>query len=392
MKRWCALLLCLWIAGCAVLQGAAPPGREIFRDELFGPAPPPPDDGALFGVTPAMRHYLAERIQPQVRRLGPQAALIDALYTDGELRLEYDAAHTRGAAEAFAAGKGNCLSLVIMTAAFAQEMGLRVRFQEVLGPPAVEHSGELTFLVGHVNLALGSGPGFMRSAEPERRWLVVDFVPGQDLQRQRTRTIDERRVRAMYMNNRAAEEIARGSVREAYWWLRAGYAQDPTLANLYNTLGIVYRRRGALAEAERALRVALAMEPGNSHVTANLAGVLRDSGRAVDPVLAAGPGPTAAEPPASTASRFEPARRALASGQLEQALRMLQGELGLTPRSAELHYWLAMTYARAGDATRTRWHLERATEYSPAGKQRTQFAGKLERLKAGASPGNPVLR
>ena len=60
-------------------------------------------------------------------------ALLEALYTQGELRLEYDARRTRTAAEAFDARMGNCLSLVIMTAAFATEMQLQVRFQDVLG-------------------------------------------------------------------------------------------------------------------------------------------------------------------------------------------------------------------------------------------------------------------
>jgi hypothetical protein len=46
--------------------------------------------------------------------------LFDALYGNGRLRLDYDSAMTRNATEAFAARSGNCLSLVLMTAAFAR--------------------------------------------------------------------------------------------------------------------------------------------------------------------------------------------------------------------------------------------------------------------------------
>jgi hypothetical protein len=132
-------------------------------------------------LTPAMQRYLAERIEPQVRRKGAQRALLEALYTEGELRLEYDAARTRTAAEAFDARRGNCLSLVLMTAAFAREMGLMVRLQEVLGAPVLEHNGVLTFVVGHVNLALGDGARHGRTGMTEQPWLIVDFLPGQDL-------------------------------------------------------------------------------------------------------------------------------------------------------------------------------------------------------------------
>ncbi|MFO1326171.1 MAG: hypothetical protein U1F56_02345 [Rubrivivax sp.] len=382
MNRWILCLLALLLAGCAAVERAPPPGPEIFRDDLFAPAPPP-DLDALFALTPEMRSYLQERIVPLVRRKGsPQHALLDALYTQGELRLEYDATHTRTVGEAFAARRGNCLSLVVMTAAFAQELGLQLRYQEVLGAPAVEQDGDLTFLVGHVNLAMGSGMWSVRQVENGSHWLVVDFLPGQDLQRQRTQPLEERRIRAMFMNNRAAEEMARGHLDQAYGWLRAGHAQDATLANLYNTLGVLYRRRGAVAEAERALRVALAMDPTHDPAAGNLAAVLREGGRAADAERLAR-GRAAPQPGA----RFSQARQALADGQLKQALRLLHGELGLTPRNPELHYWLAMTWAQAGDGARSRQHLELAAEYSASGEQKALYAGKLARLKAQAEAG-----
>jgi transglutaminase-like putative cysteine protease len=45
--------------------------------------------------------------------------------------LEYDAEETLNASEAFDRKSGNCLSLVLMTAAMARELGLDVRFQNV---------------------------------------------------------------------------------------------------------------------------------------------------------------------------------------------------------------------------------------------------------------------
>jgi tetratricopeptide (TPR) repeat protein len=388
MKRWTlpwkaamAWAVTLVLGGCAAPQPAGPPpGEGVFNDALFQPRLPPPEASRLFELTPAMRQYLAERIQPQVRRKGAPHALLDALYTQGELRLEYDAVYTRTAAEAFEARKGNCLSLVIMTAAFARELGLTVRFRDVLDRPAIEPNGELTFVVGHVNLALAHGPGTMRNGTLDTSWLIVDFLPGQDLGRQQWREVDERRIRAQFMNNRAAEELARGRVDEAYGWLRGAHGQDPTFANLYNTLGVLYRHRGALPEAERALRAALALDPGNEHVAGNLNGLQVAQGRA--PAVAQGPRPVSA--------RYAAARKALDDGQLKQALVMLQGELGLTPRNPELHHLLAITQSGLGNTARARWHLERAAEYSAADVQRQRYAGKLERLKAVGT--DPVLQ
>ncbi len=60
--------------------------------------------------------------------------------------------------EAFQARTGNCLSLVIMTAAFAKEVGLPVRFQSVYVPETWSRSGNLYFSSGHVNLASARSP------------------------------------------------------------------------------------------------------------------------------------------------------------------------------------------------------------------------------------------
>src|SRR3546814_9694850 len=63
-------------------------------------------------------------------------------------------AFTRNAAEAFAAHTGNCMSLVVLTAAMADELGLDVQFQEVLGDPTMSRNGDLLFYNGHVNVVL----------------------------------------------------------------------------------------------------------------------------------------------------------------------------------------------------------------------------------------------
>jgi Tfp pilus assembly protein PilF len=379
VKRWLTAWGCaLMLAGCAsVERPPVTPTASVFHDHLFEAPAIPPSASRLFAMTPAMQHYLHERIVPQVRHKGAQRALLDALYTQGELRLEYDAKHTRNAEQAFEARVGNCLSLVIMTASFARELGLQVRFQEVLEEHAIEESGDLTFVVGHVNLALGTGTAESRPGlTTEQRWLVVDFLPGQDLRRQRARPIDERRVRALYMNNRAAEELARGRLTDAYWWVRGAWAEDAGLSSLYNTLGVIYRHRGALAEAEQALQAARAMEPDNPHVANNLASLQQ---------LRAYPlSAWAADKRSQPSSRLTAAQQALDQGSSKEALLMLQSDLRIAPQNPELHHWLAITHARLGNLARAQQHLALAAEYSAGNKQRARYTGKLERLRADA--------
>ncbi len=375
IRRLLLLLACVLLGACAASrQAAAPP--DVWHDTLFVAPAAVPDAADLFVPTAAMQQYLREHITPQVRRKGAQTALVDALYTTGELRLEYDARRTRNAGEAFDARMGNCLSLVIMTATFAQELGLHVQFREVLEMPALEHDVEFTFVVGHVNLVLSTPRQDNRVMTPATDGLVIDFLPGQDLPRQRVQLVDERRIRAMYMNNRAAEALAQGQVNEAYWWLRGAAEADAGFANIYNTLGVVYRRQGALPEAEQALLAAIRMDPANEHVRGNLDGLQLAQARTGQDLRADG----GRVVPAASA-RFDRARAALAEGRPEQALSLLNGELGLTPRNPELHHWLAVAHARLGDAERARWHLELAAAYSAGSAKQAVYAAKLARLK-----------
>ncbi len=380
MLRWITLLLASWaLWGCAGAPVLPPPeAAQLFHDELFAPLPGLPDPATLMAVSPAMKQHLAERVLPHARRKGPMLALLDALQAQGDLRLEYDAQFTRTAAEAFQARQGNCLSLVMMTAALAREMGLSVTFREVLGPPAVTQEGELLFLVGHVNLALSRSPDINRRSTLDRTQTVVDFLPGQDLEGQRTVEIDERRIRAMFMNNRAVEDMVRGDVRGAYAWVRAAWLQDPNFASLYNTLGLVYRQAGALPQAERALSAAHQMDPASETVATNLASVLQAQGRDVQASQFVALRPAGSKP---AATRTDEARRALDEGRIQHALALLHGELGLTPRNPEVHLGLAQAFARLGDTARARRHLDLAAETSSGSKQHAMYAGKRDRYR-----------
>ena len=127
-----ALLLCVLLAACASRPPAARPMAELLHDELFAPSHEVIDAQSVFTLSDEMRRYAAAELQASARTRDPRHALIDALYSRSQLGLRYDASVTRSAAEAFAARAGNCLSLVIMTAAFAKHLGLPVSYRSVL--------------------------------------------------------------------------------------------------------------------------------------------------------------------------------------------------------------------------------------------------------------------
>jgi len=378
----------LALAGCALLAACAtgPAQRadeRVFADARFAPPSERIRAEDVFALSPAMKRYLEREIAEKARSRGKQHGLVDAILADGELKLEYDSARTRNAAQAFEARTGNCLSLVIMTAAFAKELGIPVHYQSVYTDEIWARSGDIHLVIDHINLTLGRRLGEMALGALPPEVLTIDFQPQQDLRNQRSRELPEHTVVAIYMGNRAAEALALGRLNDAYWWAREAVLQDPALVRGYNTLGVVYRRHGDLMQAEQVLRYAMAQESSNPRIVANLAQVLSDMGR--DGEAAAMKQRLAqleTDPPFAF---FYRGQDALARGDYAAARALFEREVARAPYYHEFHYWLARAYAGLGDEAQVKKHLALAAESSTTRNDRDLYAAKLDRLRSNSA-------
>ena len=380
MRLWAALLPCLLVGACASGPAERPPAAPSFlADARFAPPSQRVDAADVFALSPEMKRYLEVEIADKLREKGMQKGLIEALYAKGELKLDYDSAMTRNAAQAFAARSGNCLSLVIMTAAFAKELQLGVYYQSVFTDETWARSGDIQFVIDHVNLSVGKRVSEVDRGARFQSVLTVDFLPPAETGKQRARILAENTVIAMYMNNRAAETLAQGRVDDAYWWAREATLQDPDLARGYNTLGVVYRRHGDLKLARRVLEHAIAQEPDNPQIVANLAQVLTDQGRNAEAaVLFARLAQLEKEPPFIY---FDRGQEALRNGDVVAAQALFERQVDRMPYYHEFHYWLAVTNARLGDTREARRQLEMAMDTSTTRGDHDLYAGKLARLQ-----------
>ncbi|MEO6407926.1 MAG: tetratricopeptide repeat protein [Burkholderiaceae bacterium] len=380
MRAWSSLLLAIPL--CAFLGCATAPLPRIeglLHDELFAPPSKRIAASDAMTATPAMKRYLAEHIGSRAHSDDRQNRLVDLLYRDGELKLDYEAAFTRNAAEAFEARSGNCLSLVMMTGVLARELGLTVRYQQVRVDNIWERSGDMVFSIGHVNLTLSErGSSGLLGVESS---LQIDFQPPRRTSSLRYRVFGESTLIAMYLNNRAAESLSRGQRDDAYWWAREALRSDPTYTPAYNTLGVIYRKHGQPALAEAALNVALASEPENPGTMSNLLFALRDQGRAGEAEALAGR--LARLEPNPPYSFFNQGMAALSAGHVTAARDLFEREVRRAPYNAEFHLWLATVYARLGDLSRAQSHLAEAIANSPTRGERELYTAKLARLKAG---------
>jgi Tfp pilus assembly protein PilF len=384
-----ALAAAAGLAGLAGLGGCATPPEprpvattdDLRDDAAFAPASVPVDASSVFALTDAMRAYVAHDM-PRTTSGGMlgRDKLLDDLYTKGRLKLDYESSGTLTAAQAFEARRGNCLSLVILTAAFAKEMNLDVTFQSVDTDEVWSRAGDLYFLSGHVNVVLGLRASQVSTRLDYETQKVVDFLPIEDQGGRHTHPISEQRVLAMYMNNRAAESLGDDQVDNAYWFAQESIRLDPTFLSAYNTLGVVYLRHHDPARAEHVLRLVAVLAPNNPRMLGNLAQSVRDQGRIDEAkVMEARLEQIEPIPPFHW---FVLGQLAMARGDYAEARKQFQRELAREPDYHEFHFWLALADLRLGYVAEARQHLAIALENSTRRTDHDLYAAKLDRLTA----------
>jgi Flp pilus assembly protein TadD len=210
--------------------------------------------------------------------------------------------------------------------------------------------------------------------------LTIDFLPAADILGQRTRSISEDTVVAMYMNNRAAEALARQQIDEAYWWVRGAIVRAPNFSSAYNTLGVVYLRHGDLHAAERVLSHLLERSPQDRQALSNLSIALDGLGRTEE-----------SKAVRARLARLEPyppyhffllGTAAMQRGDFRDAKLLFAKEVERADYNSEFHFWLGVAHFRLGEMKEARKQLAIAVENSTTGTDHELYAAKLQRLRA----------
>jgi Tfp pilus assembly protein PilF len=356
----------------------------LFHDNFFKAPEQPVNTVDIFALSDEMQRYIQSDFRKEVATKGLREGLFEALGRRAAMKIDYDATITKNAADTFHTRSGNCLSLVIMTSAFAKNLDIEVTYQEVQSQTTWSRYGGLQFASGHVNIVLGKRHDSFnswRSLQDLARGetLIIDFQPSSDLQNQRAYPIDEKRVIAMYMNNRAAELMSQQQTDLAYWYIRKSLEHDPSFMSALNTLGVLYQNTGHLQEAEQAYRQLLASER-NTNTMHNLISVLQKQRRNDEAAVLS-----------TELARFQPyppfyfldqGIKAMDQADYQAAKKLFMKELERDPYYHELHFWLAIAHLKLNELAQAKEQLERAKAESLTSQQAAIYGAKLAHLQA----------
>lgn len=382
---WLAVL-CQLLIGCATqTRPVIKQPTGLFNDSLFSaPVEAVPDPNQIFTLSDDQLVMLDNMIRPR-RGSSGASELVKSLFKKDYSSFDYDNSYTRSAYDTLDQRAGNCLSMVIMTAAIAKHFEIPFKYQNIKSTPVWDREGDLYLINGHINIRLmkDSGDLWSTSYGPESEAAItIDFIPQATRRGIAREVIDEARVVAMYYNNLAADEMVRDQWSQAYWLLREALLSDPGYSAAWNNLGVIYRHVGQDPLAEQAYQHALALNPNDNNAVSNLVLLLQGQERLAEMYeyqrqydLAQLNNPF---------YYFDQAELAFQDGEFYEAISLYKKAIKRSDFVDRFYFGLFKSYWQLKKYGQAKKYLQLAESHSQDLKDRQRYNVKLALLKEGA--------
>jgi len=268
------------LGGCASTSTSTVTSTNaLFLDNEFTKPLDFPNPEQVFLLTDKQQQWLDTTIVVRHNEL-PTNQIIDKILQRDFGLFDYDNSFTRTAAQTLETGQGNCLSMVIMTAAIAKHFTIPFHVQDVKTVPVWDRGGGLYLLNGHVNIALRTVPHRTNSYQfLKSPYITLDFVSQGQRRKLSKKIISERELIALYYINLSADAMVIKQYDRAYWLLRQAIAHAPSNSAAWNTLAVLYRRNDMAGLAEDVYKYAMSLDGQDMNIVSNYALLLEQQGR-----------------------------------------------------------------------------------------------------------------
>ena len=377
MRKTIVIALGLLVTGCAEIPVIDPvyPSldsdqtlQRLVLDSEFGAA----DEIDVLSVSPELAAYIGN-LRMTHRDMRRNLMRVAHLFrSKGDLAMKYDVGATLSAADAFTYRRGNCLTYTHLFIAMVRELGMRVRYQEVLGVEQWDALGEFVVLNRHI-AAYGN---FDQSGT-----FAVDFGLVVPSSRRFGRIVSDDRARAQHFNNLGAESLTGGNSEGGIAFFNRSIIIDPELSYVWTNLGTTYSRLARYEEAEWAFVEALRIAPYDISAINQMAGLYDRMGRA--DLAAAYRKRSERERGRNPYYLFREGVVALQAGDFERAIDRLRLAAQRQPDERHFHLQLGKAYAMTADARSAKRAFLRAEELMVTDADRTAVTLMLEEICAG---------
>ncbi|MGB0514729.1 MAG: tetratricopeptide repeat protein [Wenzhouxiangellaceae bacterium] len=164
---------------------------------------------------------------------------------------------TQPASETIESRSGNCMSLALVTTAYARLADVEIGWQLADSDPVYSSEGSVIYSAEHIqtrlyrrSLSLDTHSVFLGPS-----YLLVDYYTD-DVPRA-GRLLQKSEMIALVYQNLGIEAMAEDRLEDSFWLLRAALQHDPANPDLYNAMAVLHRRAGDTVTAENLYRFSL---------------------------------------------------------------------------------------------------------------------------------------
>lgn len=281
---------------------------------------------------------------------------------------------TLTAAEALRTKSGNCLSLTVLTTAFARLAGVDVSYQLLDQNPIYSIDNGLLVTSDHLRAVL-------RSKLPSTRaYSSVSFTRIDYFDTEGFSYVDNISTEfqlSLFYSNLAVEQLGLGELDVAFSYAKRSLEISQSNASALNTIGLLHARKGDLVAAERIYRYgALNLDKAPVFLR-NYSDLLRRQGRKADDLLAFR---NNTDSKTHVWDWVRAGAYAHETGDYEQSVSFYQRALRIEPGLHQLYLFASRASLAAGDFGQSRDYLQQAISLSDSSIERKHYKNKLNGL------------
>ena len=271
--------------------------------------------------------------------------------------------------------EGNCISLAILTHAYAQLVGLKTGFQAVSSEPVYSKQNNIVYVSGHfrtkVYAPLNEDDNYL--VPPGS---IIDYFPSRGSFYSGHAELKD--LISRYYSNLAAQALALKQFDLSYSYILKANEYTPNAASLYNLAAVLHRQSGDLAGAKHIYQTAIQYGFKDTNLLHNYAVLAKQLD---DHSLAEQLNSQLAMLEQDPFELLTTAINARNNGQFYKAKQQLEDAIALAPYLSEPYVELAIISYQQGNEQSSKEWLEKAIEIENKDEKLALYHAKLFALK-----------
>ncbi len=272
------LLIFLFTFGCTSIEKNTLVKRVALNSNLFASVDTVISESEIYDLTELQQENFLRFYQEKLKE-GYLPHQVIRHFLESKLSNFTYYGKTYTASTAMSKNSGNCMSLAILTTAFARLVGVEMDYRKIHSIPMYEKHGNIVLSSDHVQSLL-----YDPSFEPEDNYvyirrpsIVIDYFPQED--NIPSKIVSSDKFLAMYYVNKGAEFFIEHDLDMAFAYANKAYGIDNESVSAMNLLALLFKRKGDIDSAEQLYLAAIKSKSVNISVLDNYINLLTQQGR-----------------------------------------------------------------------------------------------------------------